>query len=175
MENGNWKIETRNSKTEIRKSSPCLPLSPAKNQPSPLGRGCRAAGVFSSRSATGEGLLQARTGPEDGNWKIETRNSKTEIRKSSPCLPPSLAKSQPSPLGRGCRAADAFFSRSATGEGLLQSRTKPENGNSKIERRCSRQFVAILALPSHSEIPASFAQNAPFYAPFGARFVQIRA
>jgi hypothetical protein len=61
LENGNWKIETRNSKTEIRKSRSCLPPFPRKKSALSLGERVTRDGDFTSRHGSGEGLHQPLT------------------------------------------------------------------------------------------------------------------
>ena len=99
---------------------------------------------------------------ENGNWKIETRNSKTDIRKSSPCLLPFPREKSTLSLGERVARDGVFISRRGSGEGLLQSRAKLENGNWKIESRCSRQAVTVPASPCRLEVPASFVHVASF-------------
>ena len=126
MENGNWKIETRNSKTEIRKPSPCLPLSLAQNQPSPLGRACRAACAFFSRSATGLRPPTRRQKAALGRRAKGCGRSGRAARYDPP--PIALAKGGPQ-AGEGSRPG----LKHGSGQGLLQARTKLENGNWELE------------------------------------------
>jgi hypothetical protein len=118
-----------------------------ETQPSPVGRGCPAAGAFTSRSGTGEGSLPRRGGASiapsttharpkaasTSSGRVFTQTPKGALVFVAAGFSPALRHQRPDTggteagntalsLGRGCPAAGAFTSRSGTGEGSLPRR-----------------------------------------------------